>query len=606
MIRCKKIYKSCCTILLLVYFIFNSIILLRLYLKRTSLDHSIIEDLQTDIQSEENLKTQKAINLQELYATHSWMFNNRVYQYSSNLLVENGKPVRVESMILSRGEFKENAVKKDFRCVIKSIKGGDKVEKEIYLKVTRVFIFVSNTKRVKCDIDRDVYIDYDDIAVAIINTSDYKLSSMNFTENDIKSNFFKLPKNMLHYQKPRIIKVPIVKKTEVSHCVHYTYGIAQQDIEKIDKWLEFQKKIGVTKIVFYDANAHTLLEESFQEKYDNNFLEIRPYQIHFEAICNLTRLNYYKQIDLIRYQVMKDQCEDAFYNVFNNPIFSAKNRWNHQKITSNDCYSSLENVYEFVSYYDFDEIIFPRMNGLGNDSSSLSAETCEINKLCDMATNLNNNNTQNLYSYFKTLVLRHLDSFKKLGSLYFTNGFYLEPSYYVNKLMTDLHEVMIKNKTYFHQPVNSVKNAALKVHLNLKHKYGHFFTILPQDLDYIKKLYDSYLHMKCIFENYNQRLDANFDSSFKRFLFLATNNKHQMGKSVHFTDNVDAVFTHYATIMKPGSKTLNLKIDEGVLSHFRNDLFHLARQLNSSITNLKIDSEYYMHLVSNHSSICLK
>ena len=136
-------------ILLLVYFILNSIILLRLYIKRTSIDHSNLEDLQTDLKPKENLKKVKNINPQEYYTTNNWMFNNRVYQYSSNLLVKDGKPIRVESMILSRGEFKENAVKKDFRCVIKSIKGGDDDE-GINLKVTRVFIFVSNAKRVKC------------------------------------------------------------------------------------------------------------------------------------------------------------------------------------------------------------------------------------------------------------------------------------------------------------------------------------------------------------------------------------------------------------------------------------------------------------------------
>ena len=77
-----------------------------------------------------------------------------------------------------------------------------------------------------------------------------------------------------------------------------------------------------------------------------------------------------------------------------------------------------------------------------------------------------------------------------------------------------------------------------------------------------------------------------------------------MGKSIHNTDNVDAVFTHYATITKPGTKSINVKIDDGVLSHFRNDLFHLARQLNSSITNLKLDAEYYIHLLSHYSEIC--
>ena len=601
MIRCKKIYKSFCSIVLLFYCVINSIIILKLHMKRTSLEKELEQKFNSHSVADTSTKPNwQILSQQELYYTYNWMFNNRVYQYSSNLLVKDGQPIRVESMILSKGEFKESSVKKDFRCIIKSISSG--VEKD--LQVTKVFIFVSNAKRVKCDIKRDLKLKYNDIAVAIINLSDYNINSNNLTDKDLGSLFFKLPRNMLHFQIPRIVFVPKKKIQEVAHCVHYSYNIAEQDIEKIDNWLNVHKNIGIRKIVFYNANVHKLLEETIYKKYNNTFVEIRPYQIHFEAICNLTRLNYYKQKNVITYQAMKDQCEDAFYNVFNNPIHSAKNRWNHQKITSNDCYSSLENVYEFVSYYDFDEIIYPRIFKIDNNQFNLSEKNCGTESLCSISVKFNKE--LSMYSYLKKLALNNIDSLKKLGSLYFLNGFYLEPSYYINKLMKDLNDAMIYNQTYFEQASNSFKSkTTLKVHLNLKHKYGHYFTILPQDLSYIKQLYNNYFKMKCFFDNFNELLDQNFDSSFKRFIFLATNNKHQMGKSVHYTDNTDAVFTHYSTISKPGSKILYLKINEGVLSHFRNDLFHLARQLNSSITNLKLDVEYYMHLVSNHSNICL-
>ena len=584
-------YKTLCMGVFIIYFIISIILTVELCITKYSSN---------------NLKEKKPISevksfsdtsLQLYYPTNSWMFNNRVYQYSSLLIVKNGKPIRVESMILTRGEHKENSVKKNFRCIVKSMRNGT----EATYKVTKVFIFVSNAKRVKCDIEGNK-IDFDDIAVAIINLSDFKIHSKNLTENDLGSLFFKLPRNMLHFQIPRIVFKNDAKIQKVSHCVHYSYNIVEQDLDKIVNWLEFQKKIGVDKVVFYDANIHKLLEEILYKKFGNNFVDIRPYHIHFEAICDFKRLNYYKELDLIRYQAMKDQCEDAFYNVFNNPIFSAKNRWNHQKITSNDCYSSLEQTYQFVAYYDFDEIIYPRGAKIDNSLSVKNKTlTCETSNVCS----IDQNASLDLYEYVIKLIMKKNNTLNQISTLYFLNGFYLETSYYINKLMMDLNEAIVNNVSYFQQPSHLVgNNTALKVHLNLKHKHGHYFIILPGDLDYIKHLYDSYLKMKCISDTMNERLDKSLDSSFKRFLFLTTDHKHQMGKSIHNTDNVDAVFTHYATITKPGTKSINVKIDDGVLSHFRNDLFHLARQLNSSITNLKLDAEYYIHLLSHYSEIC--
>ena len=56
------------------------------------------------------------------------------------------------------------------------------------------------------------------------------------------------------------------------------------------------------------------------------------------------------------------------------------NRWMHQKISANDCYSTFEHVFEYVSHYDFDEIIYPRSNE--TDIFLKENENCEAKDFC--------------------------------------------------------------------------------------------------------------------------------------------------------------------------------------------------------------------------------
>ena len=529
------------------------------------------------------------------YEPFNWMLNNRIYQYSAHLLIKNDKVFQIDSIIVTREDFNEASIKQAFRCVLKSFKK----DSEKQYRISSVNNYVSNTKRIKCDVDINMV---DDISIAIINIFDFKTDSLSISEKDLESMHLKLPKTMINFQKPNLIFIPEKKLQEVAHCVHYSYNIVIEDMNKIVKWLEYQKKIGIKKIILYETSIHKILENTINKIYDNTFVEIRPYYIHLDAICESNHLNILKSQDIVEYQIIKDQCQDAFYNVFDNPTYSSKNRWKHQKITSNDCYLSLQQLYQFVSYYDFDEIIYPRQSKIDNLINF--DRNCNIETLCNHQ-NLKNNEL-NLYSFIKKLTIDESISLNEISSLYFTNAVYLEQNFHVKKLISDLKEI-IGNKSYFELDSQTIQNTSIaKIHLKFTHHYGHYFLIYPKDYQYIKQLYDSYMLIECYHEKILNQLDETLDSTFKRYLILATHREHHMGKSIHNTDNVFAVFTHYSTNVKAGTRVLEVKVTDGILSHFRNDLFFLARQLKSNITNLKIDFEYYYNLVSDYSNICLK
>lgn len=533
------------------------------------------------------------------YKTYEWMLNNRVYQYSAQLLIRNNTIVQIDSIITTRGDFNDDAVKQAFRCVIKSFKND--YEKQFRINVA--YHFVGFIKRVICNTDLHLS-DINDVGVAIIDLFDYKSGGVILSENDLDKMDLKLPKNMMNFQKPRLIFLQEAKLQQIAHCVHYSYNLAVDDMDKIMKWIEIQKNFGIKKIIMYDTSIHDLLRKAVYEVYDKSFIDVRPYYIQFEAICDFNRLNVFKIFDIVKYQTMKDQCEDAFYNVFDNPTYSSKNRWKHQKITSNDCYSSLQHIYQFVSYFDFDEIIYPRMFRIDNSLSLDKKSSCDAADLCEQASKYKRK--IDLHQFITQIIkTKSHHSMNKISSLYFTNGVYLEPNLHVKQIMSSLYDLITYNQSYFNLPSNKIDNSSVaKIHLKLTHHYGHYFLVYPHDYEYIKLLYESYVKIECIHESVVRQVDSNLNPTFKRFLFLATERDHHMGKSIHNTDNVLAVFTHYSTNVKPNTNIIEVNRNDAILSHFRIDLFFLARQLKSNITNLKIDVEYYLHLISNYSNIC--
>ncbi len=535
-------------------------------------------------------QSNKLENDTKYYQTNYWMFNNQVFQYSVHIFLKNGEPIQIDSIIMMTEEINENLVQMHYVCIIKSIKTSE----ESYFKITTIFSFkLSNSKRVKCDINRKINIDFDDIVVAIINKLDFNDKEENLDEIESGKIFFQLPYNMINFQKPRLIHIPVVKKPKIAHCLHYTYNYLEIGIDKILKWLEYQKSVGIDKIILYNSDRHDILENAVYSKFNESFIEIRPYFINYDIICDFYRLNTLKEENIVKYQVLKDYCEELFYTRFDDPSYNATNRWKHQKVSCNDCYTSFEHVYEFVSYYDFDEIIYPRKSSLNAYSSLVSNEetSCEQSNICQLVSNYKND--FNLYEYTIDLINRTFTSKKPFLSLYFTNAFYLEENYHVKKLMFDLNKVLKTFKRSF--DLNNSKNITLPLKLN---RYmGHNFIVRYDDYDHIKKLCDFYNYISCL------RSDKS-SSSKERFIYFITEKEHQMGKLIHFTDNVFGLHTHYPHVHVKDGEKLNVNTNESVLMHFRNDMFSKANNRYSSILNLKIDFEYYLHFMSKYTNTC--
>ena len=144
------------------------------------------------------------------------------------------------------------------------------------------------------------------IVVAIINKFDFIREEIDFKIIKNHKTLFKLPWNMISFQKPRVIYKPIKKIPKIAHCLHYTYNINQIGLDKILNWLDYQKSVGIDKIIIYDSDKAKILQTAIALRFNKEFVDVRSYYIEYDNICDIRRLNTFRQEEVSKYQLMKD------------------------------------------------------------------------------------------------------------------------------------------------------------------------------------------------------------------------------------------------------------------------------------------------------------
>jgi hypothetical protein len=415
------------------------------------------------------------------------------------------------------------------------------------------------------------------MAIAVILETDY-------TDDDVgtmqPANKFSY--RMINFQKPMHIVRKSEKKKAIAQCVHFSYSITEKGLISIIKWLGLQKRIGIDKIVIYDSNGDNLFRQ-INAQFDGYFVEIRPYHIQKDDMCHLHKRDNMTSEHL---QAAYDQCLKLYYKHFSSPVAVSVNRWKHQAITANDCYRTLSKTHEYVSMYDFDEIILPRQYNMSNFEEARDPFNCDrLNSICTL-----NKMPSNLYDYITNLVKRRFDKpITKLNSIVFKHGAYLAQTFSIQDFFSRIKGILIDP--------NSV-TYPVKLKLSLILNYGHSFEITQTDLDYLKYLHETYTSLKCLYDRHFF-LKKNFDEDFARFVYFTTNKDHQMGKCIHYTNNVKLIFTHYPISMASDTHSLEVERHENIVSHFRQEYYALARNLVSSINNVGVDVEYFLFVFRN-------
>jgi hypothetical protein len=250
-------------------------------------------------------------------------------------------------------------------------------------------------------------------------------------------------------------------------------------LKKLSDWIDIMNKIKYAKIKLYlynvDNSSKNVINE-LQKKYSKGFIELINYDTSFEKLCQYSIRKLNETPDSKMYQFLYTNCKTSFDKHFRMSDLMVYN--SHERMISNECLQSFRYEYEFVTNYDFDEIIFPRLNdsenfnfvNLDNLTENRLLNSEEINKyqIYDYAKKLQNKYGTNIafFLHDHVLFLCDFDGFiKKLFDFKLnTNITYNELTYenygrfvkyniqnqiYLKKLKKVIELVNYLNKTFY-------------------------------------------------------------------------------------------------------------------------------------------------------------
>ena len=553
---------------------------------------------------------------------HRFLINNNVAQYSSYIIVdrdiEDKTEYRIEVYVLLNQRYTRNLISKEkFKCVVKFNipELADIIEIES----------IESSKNSRSEFKRTYFLDLQTF-LRMNYTEEYLLSNIlvsviwkdDFDKNlDLKSfmnslnekldfsESVKFPYALIKFQKPGILKNIQPRVKSVALCIHYVYKIPKQILTWIDTQLSFE----VSEIMLYDAIEDDSLINLINQRYGNDSrIIVQPYDINLEDLCDKTRLlEHCEEIGCS--EEMRDyfskQC-----NQFFELEFSEKYKWRmqHERITSNDCYTVMSQKYELIGYYDLDEFIYPRSLDYSVDffnkknyysCNNSSSEVCELNVF-----KFNDSTKANkLYNYLQSQIEinRYGQDMDQFIALYFEHASFIIPN--------EIEETLINKLGSIISDINEIPHSyPIKLSLNEPNNTSeHTFLIQKYDLDYVRYLYKAYnSFIPCIYNRYIKNIDK-LDKSLLRHLYFITEPHERFGKVFFYYKNVLSIYHHNAEYNKTINWWIKAKIMNGhYVAHFRDTFKIASKNYTGSIRKLGIDFEHVFYLLKNYTNFCPK
>ena len=263
------------------------------------------------------------------------------------------------------------------------------------------------------------------------------------------------------------------------------------------------------------------------------------------------------------------QCQHGYRNLFQAIVVAGT--WNlHEKIASNDCLINFKYTHEFVTNYDFDELIIPHHSNMGDmqvyfdNMSSSKASVCDHNPV-----------KFNLYDHAVKMLNKHNDA----AVLSLDHVMMAPFSEDLNEFFSNM-ERKIENYTDF------------KESLTLTFKNTVFEIVNHGDIVYSKQLVKLYKTVNFINRNLvnKEKIVPNFNRA------VAFKNPTRLGKSLYNTNLCEMINVHNADIF--AGLTAVVPYRDSFASHFRDDYEDFFKEPTTySIRFIYIDVEYYHFLL---------
>lgn len=251
---------------------------------------------------------------------------------------------------------------------------------------------------------------------------------------------------------------------------------------------------------------------------------------------------------------------------------------------TNDCFKRFKSTHQLVTNYDVDEFIFPR-HFKSNDLApfeQIVASKCE--------NVLNNRNTSRLtgsynsYDYFMGLIEKEkskrdesmsmMATTTKIAALKFKNSFVVQD---IDEAFFDT--LFSSNNRWLDLAYRGNKSVRLRVTTN--------------DEYLINSLYNVHYLIGCLNRSivHGRRLfDTKWNSPYTVSLIKGRE------KSVFNTNYTEVINQHETDLIQDDSVSVDVGLDDGYSSHFRDDLENWFNGQTILFTNFRIDLEYYFFL----------
>ena len=482
-----------------------------------------------------------------------WTINHRIAQYSS-YVIKFSDHFRIESLvILNDYKLENNELSDSIKCVIKL---GQK-NNEIYVSKVKHAVhtttqsqqgFKHHTKII-CDIVHNHPKMNANFNIAVVDTSHFKTF------------------DSVIFQVPTFIDGTQEKNKEVAHCVHMVHGLQYSNFQT---WLLLQNKFGINHFKFY-----TIDDSLVQGNIINDNIEVIKYDLTSEGFCGSCL------------EVDQMQCKKIYKMFFDENNKNYQAMWQHEKLQTNDCYLSFKYVYEYVTNYEIDEIIMPRIG----DSLTKDFDKCEEKIDCTSIKTLS------LYDYSVKLFKSH--GKYKVASMAFEYVYFVKFGSKLDDFFKSINNALLLNDTnkvetesnYVTLAIDALANEGQRKHLKFVYK--------PKHVDHMKRILQAYKSIKCLRK-------TSMHDTFDRLMFIKVDGK--MGRSIFNTNFTETISKHHAMTINLAAnmKLLPIDIEHGFVGHYRDEPFTYFQTAVFEITLFDFDIEYYLFFLTHyHSNLCI-
>lgn len=528
-----------------------------------------VKVLETKIAVNENKNIFKNSQILEPFDPNSWIFNNKVAQYGSKLILLNNDQIVIEALAFfdyfsqNINFIKSNAIKCLLKIdnMIKTISITEAINIQTWI--------VSNGSsrylwRVRCVVEKSFHLfKFSQIQVAISDYSEYKKISQYY-----------IPESFVSFHKPNFYDSKIPKNKSLGHCVHMMFDVEGERLKRFFNWFDVQKKFGVDKFRLYFYRVKPSSEIEIRKRLGNN-AEIFHTQLNYEFICKYYHYYLEKSHKSKVSKYLLQNCLNLYRIYFDNNIngvFSA-----HEKVCTNDCLLNFKHQYEFITNYDFDEFIFPRKLKT-NDYKDFNTNNCH-----DLNYNLNDGLNYNLYEYASRLSKLHSGN---VAVLSFNHVLYVQQGY--KEFLNTLFRAVAKISNNLNKEIKidyNYMNSQTKLTFNINSM---------QFIQYINEIKHLQPSVKC----FNKTLIEN------KFFELIWNTPYaifmnmRMGKSIYNTNFTETYNQHCAEAIAPNSFEFDVPIEDGFVSHFREHIEGFFTKQHYSFYHFRFDIEFYKFLAT--------